>query len=53
MPLRYLNAGIMQALFSVCVYAQVSYIGGMALESGDFRTPGQLVDALLKDRGWT
>jgi HTH-type transcriptional regulator / antitoxin HigA len=43
----------MQALFSVCVFAQVSYIRDMTLESGDFRTPGQLVDALLRDRGWT
>jgi HTH-type transcriptional regulator/antitoxin HigA len=25
----------------------------MTLESDEFRTPGQLIDALLKDRGWT
>jgi HTH-type transcriptional regulator/antitoxin HigA len=25
----------------------------MILESGDFRTPGHLIEALLKERGWT
>jgi HTH-type transcriptional regulator/antitoxin HigA len=43
----------MQALISVCVFAQFSYCLLMALESDGFRTPGQYIEALLKERGWT
>lgn len=38
---------------SVCVFAQVVYIGTMNIENNDYRTPGQLISALLKNKGWT
>jgi HTH-type transcriptional regulator/antitoxin HigA len=43
----------MQALFSVCVFAQISIFRGMPLEIDDFRTPGHLLEALIKERGWS
>lgn len=38
---------------SVCVFAQVGYIGLMTLDSNNFRSPGQFIQALLDQRGWT
>lgn len=38
---------------SVCDFAQVAYIGSMILDSKDFRSPGQFIQALLDQRGWT
>jgi HTH-type transcriptional regulator/antitoxin HigA len=43
----------LQAFFSVCFFAHFAYYASMSGESDHFRTPGQLIDALLRERGWT
>lgn len=40
-------------LLTICVFAQISYIYGMVNANNNFRSPGQLLQALLTERGWT
>jgi HTH-type transcriptional regulator / antitoxin HigA len=39
--------------FTVCVFAQIVHIADMSIENEDFRSPGQLILALLEKRAWT
>jgi HTH-type transcriptional regulator/antitoxin HigA len=40
-------------IFTVCVFAQVVYFASMGESESNFRTPGQLIESLLREKGWT